>query len=121
MNNTPLEKYEQEAFCQYCENMGIVVCSIPNGLLLGSRKNYAYIKSLKKQGFKSGFPDLQIFAYNKSRTHQIFFVEMKRQSKGRLSPEQKQWNIWLNSNGYKAVVAYGCNHAIQLLNEYLLS
>lgn len=75
------------------------------------------MNSLKAQGFKKGFPDLIVFAKNK--TYNALFLEFKKAKGGVLSPEQKEWQIWLNSNGYCARVAKGCRNAIEILDAYL--
>lgn len=120
-NITPLERIEQEFFFQYCESIGIVCCSIPNGMTILSKNKYAYMKSLKKSGLRAGFPDLMILASNKSRTHQILFLEMKRVKGGVVSKEQKMWINWLDTHGYAVAVAYGCDMAIRILHKYLQS
>ena len=112
------EKSEQEIFVRYCELKGIECVHIPNGFPLGGLHNkFAYINSIKRQGYKAGFPDLMIFA--KNTKHNIFFLEFKREKGGRLSEKQKDWIEWLNHNGYFARCVKGSQDAINLLEEYL--
>ena len=114
------EKNEQELFVRYCDLKGIVCVHIPNGFPLGNLRNkYAYINAIKRQGYKSGFPDLMVFAKNSK--HSIFFLEFKREKGGRLSENQKDWIEWLNNNGYYARCVKGCQEAINILEEYIRS
>ena len=111
------EKNEQALFCRYCDLKGIVCVHIPNGFPIGGVNKFAYMNMLKAQGFKSGFPDLMIFA--KNQKHDILFLEFKREKGGKLSPQQDKWLNWLNTNGYYAKKANGCKEAIKILEEYL--
>lgn len=112
------ERYEQELFVRYCELKGIVCVHIPNGFPLGGIRNkYAYINMLKAQGFKSGFPDLIVFAKNKK--YNMLFLEFKREKGGVVSKAQKNWIQWLNGNGYYACSVKGNVEAIKVLENYL--
>jgi hypothetical protein len=67
----------QEQCCSFLEilknqNKIIDYFAVPNGLIAGARNNFAYINSLKKQGFKSGVSDLCIIF----KSH-VLFVELK--------------------------------------------
>lgn len=123
MNTTPLEKEEQIAFVEYCEMNGICVVSTQNGFKMPKTAfNYAaYSRTLKKMGLAKGFPDLIILEKNKSKTHEVLFIEMKRQKGGSLKPEQKEWVSKLDNKDYCVGVAKGCESAINILNNYLES
>lgn len=84
----------------------------PNG---GSR-NIAEAANLKRMGVKAGVPDL-FLPYPADGCHGLF-IEMKSQT-GRPTALQKDWLKWLNENGYRAVVCYGTEHAIKVLEYYL--
>lgn len=84
----------------------------PNG---GSR-NVAEAANLKRMGVKAGVPDL-FLPYPADGCHGLF-IEMKSQT-GRPTAVQKDWLKWLNENGYRAVVCYGTEHAIKVLEYYL--
>ena len=113
-----LEKDEQKNFVAFCEVNNITCVHIPNGFYMGKMRNrFGYINSLKKQGFKNGFPDLIVLVQNKK--HSELFLEFKKARGGVISPEQKKWLEWLNNNGYYARVARGCDDAIRILKEYL--
>lgn len=112
------EKNEQELFVRYCELQGFVCVHIPNGFPLGGLRNkFAYINAIKRQGYKTGFPDLIVFAKNK--THSMLFLEFKREKGGVVSATQKDWIKWLTDNGYYAKVVKGNKEAIKVLEEYL--
>lgn len=123
MNGTPLEKEEQISFVEYCEMNGICVVSTQNGFKMPKTAfNYAaYSRTLKKMGLAKGFPDLIILEQNKSKTHEVLFIEMKRQKGGVLQPEQKEWLERLDLKDYCVGVAKGCESAINILNKYLES
>jgi hypothetical protein len=72
---------------------------------------------MKAQGFKSGFPDLMVFAKNSK--YDILFLEFKREKKGVVSQKQKNWIEWLNNNGYFAKVVKGNSEAVEVLEQYL--
>lgn len=112
------EKSEQELFCRYCGLKGIVCVHIPNGFPLGGLRNkFAYINAIKRQGYKTGFPDLMVFA--KNTMHDILFLEFKREKQGRLTEGQKDWISWLNNNGYFARCVKGNIEAVKVLEDYL--
>lgn len=114
------EKSEQALFCRYCDLKGIVCVHVPNGFPLGGVKNkFAYMNMLKAQGFKSGFPDLIVFAKNKK--YNALFLEFKREKGGVVSKAQKNWIEWLNENGYYACSVKGNVEAVKILEEYLKS
>ena len=112
------EKNEQELFVRYCDLKGIVCVHIPNGFPLGGLRNkFAYINAIKRQGYKTGFVDLLVFAKNK--THSMLFLEFKREKGGKLSPQQDKWLNWLNDNGYYARCVKGNAEAVEVLESYL--
>lgn len=123
VNTTPLEKEEQIAFVEYCGNNGISVVSTQNGFKMPKAAfNYAaYSRTLKKMGLSKGFPDLIILEKNKSKTHEVLFIEMKRQKGGKLKPEQEEWIQKLDDKDYCVGVAKGCESAVRILQKYLES
>lgn len=84
----------------------------PNG---GSR-NVAEAANLKRMGVKAGVPDLCL-PYPSNGFHGLY-IEMKKDG-GRLTAAQRDYLAWLNENGYRAVVCYGTEHAIKVLEYYL--
>lgn len=112
------EKNEQELFVRYCDLKGIVCVHVPNGFPLGGLRNkFAYINAIKRQGYKTGFPDLIVFA--KNSRYNALFLEFKREKQGRLSEVQKDWIEWLNNNGYFARCVKGNIEAVEILEKYL--
>lgn len=122
-NTSKLEKFEQMEFVAYCEANNITVISTQNGFKMPKQAfNWAaYSRTLKKMGMSKGFPDLIILATNKSKTHEVLFIEMKRQKGGVLHDEQKEWIQKLDNQNYCVGVAKGCDSAISILNNYLQS
>lgn len=123
MNITPLEKEEQIAFVDYCNARNITVVSTQNGFKMPKTAfNWAaYSNSLKRMGLSKGFPDLIVLERNKSQTHEVLFIEMKRQKGSRVSPEQQEWITRLDNNGYCVGIAKGFESAVQILDKYLES
>lgn len=112
------EKNEQAIFVRYCRLKGIRCVFIPNGFPVGGNVNrYAYINSLKTQGYATGFPDLMVFAQNSNSN--ILFIEFKREKGGKLSISQQEWQEWLHNMGYNSYVAKGSKEAIEILEKYL--
>ena len=113
------EHQEQSKFVEWCRLNKIPIFSIPNGFWLPI-KNQAlvssYIKRLKKEGLSPGVPDLFVPVPNKN--YHGLFVEMKIKG-GFLRDEQKRWINELNKQGYKAVVCYSADEAMEVLQEYL--
>ena len=122
-NNTKLEKFEQMDFVAYCELHNIKVVSTQNGFKMPKNSfNWAaYSKTLKRMGMSKGFPDLIVLARNKTQTHEVLFIEMKRQKGGTVQPEQKEWIEALDNSNYCVGIAKGCESAISILNQYLES
>lgn len=86
---------------------------VPNG---GSRHVLEAV-NLKKQGVKSGVPDIVLPA-PKGKYHGLY-LELKATKKNKPSDNQKWWIEELNNQGYKAEVAYGFDEAIQVITSYL--
>lgn len=88
---------------------------IPNG---GFRKP-GEAKHLKAQGVKPGISDY--FLAYPARPYHGMWLELKRSNRAlsKLSAEQKEWLLRMESFGYKSVVAYGAQDAIQHINQYL--
>lgn len=122
-NTSPLEKEEQIAFVDYCQLHNIKVISTQNGFKMPKNAfNWAaYSKTLKRMGMSKGFPDLIVLARNQSKTHEVLFIEMKRQKGGVIQPEQKEWIEALDNSNYCVGIARGCDSAISILNQYLES
>jgi hypothetical protein len=71
---------------------------------------------IKSMGYKRGLPDIMIFE-PRGGYHGLF-IEMKRKG-GKPTEEQKWFIEELNRRGYKAVICYGFQEAIEVVEEYL--
>jgi hypothetical protein len=90
------------------------VFAIPNAAKRTPRQG----RWMKEEGLRAGVPD--VFAAIPVAGKHGLFLEMKRvKPKGRLTPNQKDWLERLSAAGYHCAVAYGCDHALTLLDEYL--
>lgn len=111
-NKIPTEDSEQIAFCQWLTANKIVFYHIPNG---GSRNIVEAVK-LKRLGVKRGIPDICIpVPFNQ---YHALYIEMKRTSQSVLSDYQIAWIEKLNELGCLAVVAKGCEEAIEHVRAY---
>lgn len=86
---------------------------IPNG---GSR-NEVEAMHLRRQGVKSGVPDLCL-PVSRCGCHGLY-IELKRRQGGRISQNQSAWLVALNTQGYAAKVCYGWEDARETLESYL--
>jgi hypothetical protein len=86
--------------------------AVPNGELraksVGAR--------LKLEGVKAGVPDLCIACPSKDGRKHGLFVELKT-SKGKVSPEQKEWILRLNLAGYRADVVRSLDEFVEVVGE----
>ena len=85
---------------------------IPNG---GSRNPIEAV-NLKRQGVRSGVPDLCL-AVPRGKYHGLY-IELKYGS-NRPTENQKRWLSALGENGYAVSVCYGCEAAIAEIIKYL--
>lgn len=79
---------------------GVRIFAIPNG---GAR-SVSQGMALKAEGTSKGVPDLFVPEW-------LLWVEMKRQTGGVLSPEQKDWIEYLKSIGHRFIVGRGFDDA----------
>lgn len=87
--------------------------AVPNG---GDR-NVIVARKLKAEGVKKGVPDLCL-CVPRGGYHGLF-VELKRQKKGRISPEQVEWIKALRGQGYRAEICLGATEAWNVIQEYM--
>jgi hypothetical protein len=87
--------------------------AIPNG---GSRHIIEAV-NLKRQGVKSGVPD--IFISLPSKGYHGMFIELKRLNNFSISKQQQEWIDKLNRAGYCARMAKGWDRAREMIEEYL--
>ena len=86
----------------------MLIFAIPNG----EKRAITVAKRLKAEGVVRGIPDLFIPQWT-------LWVEMKRISGGRLSPEQKAMIQYLEGIGQKVIVAKGAADASKQILEHI--
>lgn len=72
---------------------------------------------LSRLGVGTGYPDFCLPIARKG--HNSLYIEMKRRKGGIVSPSQREKINELNENGNLAVVAYGFDEAIAIVEKYL--
>ena len=110
----PTEYAECQVFHQWLELNHIRHTHIGNESQIGGRAGIIRGAKLKAIGQSKGFPDYLLIVNNK-----LIAIEMKRQTGGRLSPEQKQWLEALTGCGVKCFVCRGANQAIETVQSLL--
>lgn len=108
----------QSAIIEWAE---MAKCTMPELRLLhaipnGGKRNVVVAAKLKREGVKRGAPDLCL-PVARSHWHGLY-IEVKTE-RGRLSPEQRQWQADLTEQGYFAVVVRSVDAAIGLLTDHL--
>ena len=109
----PTEHDEQVRVVEYCDWMKIPIFAIPNG----SNKSVQQRMKFKREGLRSGCPDLFI-PVSKGGMHGLF-VEMKRVKGSVTSQEQIAWHKLLIDQGYCVVIAKGADVAIEYISSYI--
>lgn len=87
--------------------------SIPNG---GDR-HPAVAAKMKAEGVKKGVPDLCL-PIARGGYHGLY-IELKRQKKSQISPEQVQWIAALRGQGYRAEICLGATEAWDVISDYM--
>lgn len=110
----PLEVWEQNRVFEWADRVGLdSIFHIPNE----AKRNPRTGAILRTAGLKKGVPD--IFLPIAAGTYHGMFIEMKRVKGSRVSDEQMEWISKLTEQGYKCVIAYGHEQAINYISEYL--
>ena len=107
---SPSEHSEQVGFINWfrVKYPNVLIFAIPNG----EKRAITVAKRLKAEGVVRGIPDLLIPQWT-------LWVEMKRISGGRLSPEQKAMITYLEGIGQKVIVAKGAADASKQILEHI--
>ena len=87
--------------------------AIPNG----GRRDAATGAMLKREGTKRGVPDLMLPVARHGFNG--LFIELKRRTGGKVSPEQHDWIERLRSAGYAVCVCHGFDAAVRAIEQYL--
>jgi hypothetical protein len=102
----------QKALARYLDSIGVLWAHIPNG---GSR-NVIEATKLKAMGTKKGVPDILIF--EPKGIYNGMAIELKV-GKNKISEYQKYWLEELMSRGWRCIVTYDLDEAIEEINNYL--
>ncbi len=106
------EAEEQVCLVKYLRLKNIRHYAVPNG----GKRDIAEASYMKLQGVSAGVPDLCL-PYARKGYHGLY-IEMKRRKGGLVSPAQLDWLQFLADEGCKAVVCYGFDEAIRVVDEY---
>ena len=106
---SPSEHSEQVGFINWfrAKYPQVLIFAIPNG----EKRSISVAKRLKMEGVVRGVPDLYVPAWN-------LWVEMKRVSGGRLSPDQKEMITYLENIGHKVILGKGAGDASKKVLEH---
>lgn len=114
----PSEDEEQSKILDYCNAMSgrypelSRLYHIPNE----GKRGRAAAAMQKRIGLKAGVPDLCLPVPRKG--YHGLYIEVKAID-GRIRPSQQEWIDNLNEQGYKAVVCYGADAAIEVIADYI--
>lgn len=112
------ESQEQQALIKWC---AAAKCKYPNLDRIYAIPNGAWVKNkwegskLKREGMRAGVPDL--FLPVPKHGYHGLYIELKH-GKNTAQPNQKEWIEFLNSMGYKAVVAWEFKGAKEAIENY---
>ena len=112
------EEHEQIAVFQWA---ALQQCMMPDLKWLyhvpnGGKRDAATAARLKAAGVKPGVPDIALDV-PRGRHHGLR-IELKY-GKNKPTPNQQEWLDHLNASGYRAVVCYGADEAIDEIKNYL--
>lgn len=115
---TTLQTIQIEGIAAAGRKIRDFIFAVPNG----AKRSKGECYRLKSEGLTAGIPDL--FFHLPIRGYSGLFIEFKRPEsrgwgKGKTSLAQRRKMKDLNQAGYMAVVAYGVDHAIELILDYL--
>ena len=112
----PTEAEEQIELARRLDSAGLVWFAVPNG---GSR-HVLEARNLKRQGVKTGVPDLVILSPSKAAPRGVA-LELKRAapvgSLGDVRPEQWAWLARFEAVGFRALVGLGWRDSVRLLQQ----
>ena len=106
------EDGQQEVVVEFCRLAHIPLAHIPNE----GKRGAAYGARMKRLGLAKGFPDL--FIPKAASGFYGLFIELKRDRTKKATSAQKEWITYLNAQGYRAVVCYGADEAIEEIKKY---
>lgn len=83
----------------------------------GRKRDKRTAVALKRQGVKAGVPDICL-PVARNGYHGLY-IELKA-GKNKATKNQEKWQVFLNDQGYYAVICYGWREAAKVIEEYLL-
>jgi hypothetical protein len=112
---------ELEIQCELAKHLdalGVLWTATANG----GKRDARTAASLKRSGVKRGVPDILIFTPPPSGIGAGLAIELKRgnqdsRRRGSLSEHQRIWLESLRALGWRAEVAYGLDHALEILTQ----
>lgn len=112
------EASEQEAVMRWAKMMEgkVPVLRLLHHCPNGGSRNKAEAARLKRQGVRSGVPDLELTVPRGG--YGGLFIEMKHGS-NKLTGKQKQWIAALQRVGNACAVCYSAEEAISVIRRYL--
>ena len=117
-NKAPTEHEEQVALFQWAEGSGITELEMLHSTPMGGYRPPHIGAMLKEEGAKRGYPDISLDVPSPDGRWAGLRIELKIKG-NKPTPEQVEWLERLNRYGYKAVVCYGAQEAIDAILEYL--
>lgn len=113
---TPSEAEIQKSLARRLDQAHLLWTATANG----GKRDKRTAATLRAQGVKPGVPDILIFTPPPSGVGIGLAIELKRpttrgKQRGRLSPHQRIWLEELRALGWRAEVAYGLDHALEIL------
>jgi len=117
--NKQTEHELQSSFISWCnlESRKIMELSLIFSIPNGSNKSITTAMKFKREGLKSGIPDL-FLPVARGGYHGLF-MEWKRSDKEKLKPKQIEWNGKLTKQGYFCVTVSDVIIAEQVIKRYL--
>ena len=110
LSSEPLETAEQIGLVNWFETSfpGVRIFAIPNG----GHRAMSVAKTLKAEGVRAGVPDLFVPEWQ-------LWIEMKRQTMGSVSAEQKDWHRYLINIGHHVIIGRGATDASRKVIEFV--
>ena len=117
-SSAPSEADIQKALVRFLDDAHLLWTATANG----GKRDKRTAASLKAQGVKAGVPDILIFTPPPSGIGTGLALELKRpqgfgKARGRVSAHQRVWLEELRAIGWRAEVAYGLQHALEILSS----
>tara|TARA_R110000744_G_scaffold80963_1_gene159102 strand:+ start:405 stop:800 length:396 start_codon:yes stop_codon:yes gene_type:complete len=106
----PTEHEEQRAFVSIFRKSfkPVRIFAIPNG----GKRGKAEAGRLKAEGVSAGVPDLFVPEW-------LLWIEFKRQTKGTVSKEQKEWHEYLTAIGHSVKICKGAEDAREIVLNFV--